>query len=116
MRNLKKFLKNNLKIILAIVITAIVTGSVTAFATYNYFSKDIEYKKDDGTKISVEDSLNELYLSKNKRPAYIKEINNIKVDGDYFEIIPDILTGNSDNSYITLSASSELREQSIYGF
>lgn len=58
---IKQFFKENLKVILAIIITTILVGGTTAFATYNYFAKDIEYEKSDGTKISVESALNELY-------------------------------------------------------
>ena len=59
-----KFLKQNIKTILVIIITATLVGGTTAFATYNYLAKDVWYTKNDGTKISVEDSLNELYNNK----------------------------------------------------
>lgn len=55
-------LNNKLKIVLVIVITAILVGGISVYATYNYFAKDIIYKKMDGTQINVEDALNELYL------------------------------------------------------
>ena len=65
------FFNKNFKIILSILITALLVGCTTAFASYNYFAKDVEYAKNDGAKISVEDALNELYMS-NKKPKDIK--------------------------------------------
>lgn len=58
---IKQFFKENLKVILAIIITAILATGTMVLASYNYFAKDIEYKKSDGTKINVENALNELY-------------------------------------------------------
>ena len=59
--NFIEFFKRNLKTILAIIITAILVSGTTAFATYNYYAKDISYLKKDGTKTNVADALNDIY-------------------------------------------------------
>ena len=54
-------MRNRFKIVLIIIISMIVVSSISVYATYNYFANDIKYKKENGTEISVEDALNELY-------------------------------------------------------
>lgn len=49
------------KLIIVFIIGMILTGGIAAYATYNYYAKDISYTKSNGDKISVEDALNELY-------------------------------------------------------
>lgn len=62
-------IKNKYKKILMIVIAMIIASSISVYATYNYFAGDIKYKKADGTEISVENALNDLY-SQNKEVKY----------------------------------------------
>lgn len=62
---MKKILKNNIKIILAILITAVIAGGVSVYATYTYLAENVEYTKANGTKVSVEEALNELYNKNN---------------------------------------------------
>ena len=63
---MKKIIKDNIKIILAVVIAVIITSGISVYATYQYFAKDIGYTKKDGSQVSVEAALNELYVkSKN---------------------------------------------------
>ena len=63
MKKLKilKFMPKNLKTILIIIINDIIISGTLVFAYNNYLAKDVEYEKNDGTKISVENALNELY-------------------------------------------------------
>ncbi len=56
-----KNLNNKLKIILIIALTSILVGGLSSYATYNYLAKDISYTKSNGTIVSVENALNELY-------------------------------------------------------
>ena len=57
-------MKNKIKIILFLIITTIITNGITAYATYNYLAKDITYTKEDGTNVSVQEALNEVYSNK----------------------------------------------------
>ena len=53
--------KNNIrKIMLLLSLTVIVSG-VSVYATYKYLASDVSYTKSDGTDVSVEEALNELY-------------------------------------------------------
>lgn len=58
-------MKNKIKIILILTITIIITSSITAYATYKYLAKDITYTKEDGTNVSVQEALNDLYNKPN---------------------------------------------------
>lgn len=69
---MKKIIKNNLKTILVAGATAIICISGTAFATFQYNAKQVEYK--DGK--SVETALNELY-SMNKNSNEYSFIENV---------------------------------------
>lgn len=87
---MKNLLKNNIKLILAIVITAVITGGVSVYATYTYLASDVEYTKTNGSKISVEAALNELYTkSKNissevvASQQYTQSPNNPTVNIEY---------------------------------
>lgn len=54
----------NIRWIIAIIVVAILCSGLTAYGTYKYYAKDVEYTKKDGTKISVQDVLNEMYNDK----------------------------------------------------
>lgn len=62
---ISRIIKCNFKIIIAVGLTAIICISGTVFAT-GYFARDISYKKVDGTELSVEQALNELYSNINE--------------------------------------------------
>lgn len=42
-------------------ISIVLTACISVYATYQYFAKDVSYTKLDGTEISVQEALNELY-------------------------------------------------------
>ena len=54
-------MKIKIKMIITILIIIILVSGLSVYATYNYLAKDIGYTKGDGTTISVEKALNELY-------------------------------------------------------
>ena len=59
------FLKKNTKTIAGIIVGAVLATGITGYATYNYFAKDITYKRPGtNTEINVAQALNELYTSK----------------------------------------------------
>lgn len=61
-------MKSKLKIILIILIlliSAIIVSGLSVYATYNYLASDISYAKSNGTTVSVENALNDLYILKN---------------------------------------------------
>ena len=76
---INSFIKKNLEIILVVVVTAIICISGTVFAT-GYFASDVKYKKEDGTEISVEDALNDLYSIKSN--GNIKSGTITSIEGD----------------------------------
>lgn len=59
-----EFIKKNTKLIITFILGIIVASGITAYATYNYFAKDINYTKSNGAEITVEQALNELYEMK----------------------------------------------------
>lgn len=58
-------MKSKIKMTVTILIIIILVSGLSVYATYNYFAKDIWYTKEDGTTISVEKALNELYNNTN---------------------------------------------------
>lgn len=70
-----KIFKTNLKTIIAIITTSLIVGCTTVFAKYNYFAKDVQYVKNDGTKISVEEAINSLYEEKENKNTWEKLFN-----------------------------------------
>lgn len=63
-------MKNKYKFLIILIIGIIIGSSLTVYSAYTYFSKDIKYTKKDGTQISVEDALNELYSKDNATYLY----------------------------------------------
>ena len=59
-----EFLKKNIRTIIGFVTGVILASSITVYA-YSYLASDISYTKD-GTKVSVEEALNDLYANQNK--------------------------------------------------
>lgn len=57
-------MNKNMKLIICMVIIILLTTCISVYATYKYFAKDVSYTKLDGTEISVQDALNELYGKK----------------------------------------------------
>lgn len=57
--------KKKFKIVLILIIGIIIGSCISVYATYNYFASDVRYKRTDGTEISVEQALNELYRKSN---------------------------------------------------
>ena len=55
-----KWIKN-LKLVIAIMMIIILTACISVYATYQYLARDVSYTKLDGTEISVQEALNELY-------------------------------------------------------
>lgn len=72
-----KFIKNNMKFFVINIVIVALFSSFSIYATYTYYSKDISYKKSDGTIVSVESALNELYQS-NKSQANLRNELSIK--------------------------------------
>ena len=68
------FLKKNTKTIAGIIIGGILVGGITAYATYNYYASQVSYTKKDGTEVSVEEALNELYNIKQNYNDLEKEL------------------------------------------
>ena len=64
-----------IKIVIIIIISIFLISGISVYATYNYFSKNVSYTKKDGTEISVEDALNELYNSKSNKIYEVGEFN-----------------------------------------
>ena len=64
-----KILKKNTKLIVGIIIGAIIATGITTYAAYNYYASQVSYTKKDGTEVSVEKALNELYASKKTATA-----------------------------------------------
>lgn len=58
------FLRKNAKTIVAFITGAVLIGGITTYAAYNYYASQVSYTKKDGTEISVEDALNDLYSKK----------------------------------------------------
>lgn len=54
-------MNKKIKFIIVIVITILLTSCISVYATYKYLAKDVSYTKLDGTEISIQDALNELY-------------------------------------------------------
>lgn len=101
------------KIILIIILSIIIASGVSVYATYNYLAKDIKYIKTDGTQISVEDALNELYNSNNKLSNFKYEIgtNNSSSGTETIIIEHDndnaiLTTGQEDLEYSINSTSN----------
>lgn len=69
-----KFIKGNLKLIIGFLIGVILASGVTVYA-YGFLASDVKYTKENGTDISVEDALNELY---NKNSNLINSDENTK--------------------------------------
>lgn len=55
---------NKIKIIIGIVVGIIIVSGISVYATVNVLASDVEYTKKDGTKVSVQEALNELYDEK----------------------------------------------------
>lgn len=82
-------MNNRIKLIILIVLISILTSSISVYATYTYFAKDVSYIKKDGTEITVEMALDELYkrkFSKSKVEELEKLTNGVACEGDYFYI------------------------------
>lgn len=118
-------LKNRLKTVLVILISVVFASGLSTYATYTYLSKDISYKKLDGTEISVEDALNELYNSKEESTSknvfvafyttrlYSTSYVNIDVQEYNSNMIKNI-----DNNVITIKESGKYKLDfvSFYGY
>ena len=50
-----------MKLIVGIIIGGVIVSGITAYATYNYYASQVSYTNKDGTEVSVETALNELY-------------------------------------------------------
>ena len=73
---MKKILSEKTIYIIIIAICCVLCSSLSVWA-YSYFAKDVSYKKADGTEISVENALYELYKS------------GIKLDADSIKVLFD---------------------------
>ena len=76
-----KSLKKNIKFIIVIIVGMILVSSISVWATYNYLGSDVSYMKVNGTKLSVQDALDELYKNttnnaNNSLVLYDKSGNN----------------------------------------
>lgn len=59
------FFKKNIRTIIGCIVGVILASSITVYA-YSYIASDVKYTKKDGTEVSVESALNELYEKNNK--------------------------------------------------
>ena len=86
---------------------------ISVSATYNYFAKNVMYQKKEGTEISVDSALNELYSQKNETTydklvkSHIKSINGAKILKDKNNDLFFYFDGIDDNIEID-SLSSEI--------
>ena len=60
-----KFLKKSKKLIIGIIIGLIVGSVVSVYAAYSYFAEDVSYASSNGTEISVQEALDQLYARQN---------------------------------------------------
>lgn len=94
----------------------IISCYISVFATYNYFAQNVIYKKSDGTEISLDKALNELYNKNDNTPydklvnAHIKAINGAKILKDKNNDLYFYFDGIDDNIEID-SLSSEINWQ-----
>lgn len=58
------FFRKNIRVIIGFVVGVILASGVTVYA-YSYIAKDVMYTKKDGSEISVDQALNELYEREN---------------------------------------------------
>lgn len=114
-----KCLKYKLKIILVIIASTIFVSGLSVYATYNYLAKDISYIKSDGTKISVENALNELYKNKSDEITYNIGTNNssngietIQIERDNKNAI--IISGQCTFRY-SINSSDDFKELTSLG-
>lgn len=92
------FKKNQIKLII-IIMVFILINCIGVYAAYNYFAKDVVYTKSDGTEISVEAALNELYE---------KYMNNHIETGEI-----NVTLKRNTWTYITISFENEYTEPPI---
>lgn len=95
-----KFIKGNLKLIIGFLIGLILASGVSVYAAYSYFAKDISYTKSDGTIISVEKAINDLYAGGNTANV-IAGTNNKR-----FKLI-DEFTTNTSQGYVPVLTSND---------
>ncbi len=58
-------------------ISIVLTACISVYATYYYFAKDVSYIKLDGTEISVQEALNELYGKQYKVECLFYQTDNL---------------------------------------
>lgn len=92
-----KFLKEKIKFILVIIVGILLLSGISVYAAYKYFAKDVSYTKADGTKISVEEALNELYNKLQYTPINKEYLESGSLLGN------TIITENNLNSSFGLS-------------
>ena len=78
----------------------LITNCISVYSAYTYFAKDIIYTKKDGSKIDVENAINELYSQKTKE---ISNITPLK-----YPIFTTLGMKNVKNSYSDGTFSYEL--------
>ena len=89
-----EFLKKNIRTIIGFITGVILASSITVYA-YSYFASDIKYTKKDGTEISVENALNELYSK-----------NNITFTGDFYLSATADENTYSNTSYFDINVNN----------
>lgn len=105
---MKKILSKKTIYIIIIAICCVLCSSLSVWA-YSYFAKDVSYKKADGTEISVENALNELYSSQTKSKKYVTNglvfgfdalINYNSYSSHNVTLKNDMAYFNGSNSYV----------------
>ena len=120
-----KFLKKSKKLIIGIIIGLIVGSVVSVYAAYSYFAEDVSYASSNGTEISVQEALDQLYAKENSGSkletidctGYYADVNDDgTVDGIVFIDLAyratGVWNGNRNSSYSYL-ATSNLRSYKI---
>lgn len=105
-----------LKIIIIIIVSIVLASGISVYATYSYFAKDISYKKTDGTELSVEEALNELYNKNSGNIEYIKFNSGVisSSAGTFFTKTISIPEGKKDvYIYSSVSSTYNCKLQSI---
>ena len=94
-----------MKLIVGIIIGGVIVSGITAYATYNYYASQVSYTNKDGTEVSVETALNELYnkndllwVNSNSSVEFANKKLNIDLS-KYSAII--ILWNQNTNGYAT---------------
>ena len=95
-----------LRIIVIVLIGILLVGGISAYATYTYLAKDVEYTKANGTKVSVENALNELY--ENKQFQSYDMLNSATITGTGYDFKKISLVKDIQNKMLYLKVEADV--------